>query len=109
MSRVELMSICQDFISDDQHSVCISTHSIIECAKVADYVTTCLTGKVTFTGPLRVLLYRYIKFKGGPKVLTPGIQATIIGCQQSRVGFSGIVPADQADQLPVSMFQETVY
>lgn len=108
IARDELIAILQDFISDDQHSVLISTHSIIELAKVADYVTYLLTGKVTFTGPLSDLLDRYIMIKGGPNELTPGIQATIIGLQQSRVGFSGIWPADQADQLPDSIVQETV-
>lgn len=109
IARHTLLALLQDFISDDQTSVYISTHSIITLAKVADYVTYLLTGLVTFTGHLRHLLHRYINIKGGPKQLTPGLQATIIGLQQSRVGFSGIWPADQADQLPHSIVQTTVH
>ena len=50
IARDELIAILQDFIRDEQHSVLISTHSIMELAKVADYITYLLAGKITFTG-----------------------------------------------------------
>lgn len=108
IARDELIGILQDFISDGQRSVLISTHDVLELAKVADYVTYLLAGKVTFTGSLDELLDRYVMIKGGPNDLTPAIQATIIGLQRSVVGFAGIWPTDQTDTLPASIVQEPV-
>lgn len=108
IARDELIAILQDFIRDEQHSVLISTHSIMELAKVADYVTYLLAGKITFTSPLSDLLDRYLLIKGGPNDLTAAIKATLIGLQESPVGFSGVWPADQAAMLPDNMIQEPV-
>ncbi|MCE2324156.1 ABC transporter ATP-binding protein, partial [Streptococcus thermophilus] len=36
------------------------------------------------------------------------IKATLIGLQESPVGFSGVWPADQAAMLPDNMIQEPV-
>lgn len=108
IARDELIGILQDFISDGQRSVLISTHDVLELAKVADYVTYLLAGKVTFTGSLDELLDRYVMIKGGPNDLTPVIQANIIGLQRSAVGFAGIWPTDQIATLPASIVQEPV-
>lgn len=75
---------------------------------MADYDSYLSTGKVTYSGPLSDLLDRYIMIKGGHNELTPGITDTIIGLTTSRVGFSGIWPADTADTLPDSIVLETV-
>lgn len=67
-----------------------------------------MAGKITFTGPLSDLLDRYLLIKGGPNDLTTAIKATLIGLQESPVGFSGVWPADQAAMLPDNMIQEPV-
>ncbi|MCL2370458.1 MAG: ABC transporter ATP-binding protein [Firmicutes bacterium] len=106
VARDELMSILKKFISNENKSILFSTHITSDLEKIADYITFIDDGKIIHSDTKDNLLEKYVVVKGGLGLLTAEQKSLIIGYDESRVNFDGIVAMEKLAQLPNSIVTE---
>jgi len=106
VARDELMDILKSFISDEKKSILFSTHITADLEKIADYITFINNGKIMHSDTKDNLLEKYIVVKGGVGSLTPELKNNIIGYQETKVNFDGIIDKSFKKGLPKSIVTE---
>lgn len=59
VARNDILDIFQDFISDDEHGIFVSSHITSDLEHIADYITFINNGEIIFTKPKDDLLDNY--------------------------------------------------
>lgn len=57
--RDEMLDVFLDFVSDDEHSILLSSHITSDLEKIADYITFIHNGKIILTALKDDLIYNY--------------------------------------------------
>lgn len=89
--RDEILDIFRDFISDENHSILISSHIISDLEKICDYVTFIHKGKIIFSEEKDVLADKYRVIKCSYKELEAIDRDKIIGVREGRFGNEALV------------------
>ena len=106
VARDELMDILKAFICDDNKSILFSTHITTDLEKIADYITFIDNGKIVHSDTKDNLLEKYVVVKGGLGLLTAEQKSLIIGYQESKVNFDGIILRAKLVDFPKSVITE---
>lgn len=106
VARDELLDILLGYMENDQNSILFSTHITSDLDKIADYLTIMNNGKLFYTGWKDELFEKYCIVKGGMNDITPLIQSKIIGFQNGKTGFSGLLEVQDMNYLSNSMIVE---
>jgi ABC-2 type transport system ATP-binding protein len=107
VARDELLDILGEYISGGNKSVLFSTHITADLERIADYITLIDDGTIFYTGTKDGLIESYRIIKGGPDDLNDILRKKIIGLIENRTGFSGLVSAENAKNLPKEIVTET--
>lgn len=89
--RSEILDLFRDFIQDENNGVLLSSHITSDLEKIADYITYIDQGRVLLTGEKDALLEGYGLLKGPISALDRVDPADLIGMEQGRYGFEGMV------------------
>ncbi|MFD1432744.1 ABC transporter ATP-binding protein [Lacticaseibacillus yichunensis] len=108
IARDQLMTLLQAYIEDGQHSVILSSHITGDLARIADYLLYIVGGHQLFFGETATLLDRYVLVKGGRGKLTPELKKLGLGLRETAVGFSLMMRAEAARNLPAGLTIEPV-
>jgi len=106
VARDELLEILQSFVANENKSILFSTHITTDLEKIADYLTFIDNGKIIHSDTKDNLLEKYVVVKGGANSLTPEQKKIIIGYQETKVNFDGIVDKSNLRELPKSLITE---
>jgi ABC-2 type transport system ATP-binding protein len=97
--RSEILEILQEYISDGEKSVMFSTHIMSDLEKVADYIFFINSGKKVFFETKEDLIEKYSLIKGGLGDLDKTLEAKLIGCTKTKMGFVGLILAKDTKNL----------
>ena len=106
VARDELLGILGEYITDEKKSIMFSTHITSDLERIADYITLIDNGMIFYTGTKDGLIESFKIVKGGPEDLTDTLRKKIIGFSSNRTGFSGLILAQEAKQMPGKMVTE---
>ena len=106
VARDELMDILRAFISNDNKTILFSTHITSDLEKIADYITFINNGKIIHSDTKDNLLNEYVIIKGGSSVLTVEHKKMIVGLQETKFNFEGIIKKVHLDKLPTAIIVE---
>lgn len=106
VARDELVTILQNFVSDDKKSILFSTHITSDLEKIADYITFINNGVVVHSDTKDNLLEKYVIVKGGLGILTEAQKEMIIGYSETKVNFDGMVERGVAKKFPKEVLTE---
>lgn len=84
--RSEVVSLIQDYMMDENHTVLFSTHITEDLDKIADYVVMMDDGKITMDEDKITLTERYRLVQC--ENLTPDMECSAIGIQKSLFGYT---------------------
>jgi ABC-2 type transport system ATP-binding protein len=87
--RTEILEILQEYISDGQRSVLLSSHVISDIEKVADFITFIDNGQIVFSEKTDDLKEGYLMMKGQKSLL--GLKENFIGYKESLYGIEGLI------------------
>ncbi|CAA7603039.1 Putative ABC transporter [Acididesulfobacillus acetoxydans] len=90
--RHELIEILSALREDEKKAVLFSTHITTDLEQIADYITFIHDGQLVFSRAKDDILERYALVKGDPGLLTRENQSLFTGWNQTRYGFTGLVP-----------------
>ncbi len=84
--RSEVVSLIQDYLMNEEHTVLFSTHITEDLDKIADYIVMMENGRITLDEEKDALIegYRLVQC---PE-MTPEMQACAIGVQKSMFGYT---------------------
>ncbi|MCL2756365.1 MAG: ABC transporter ATP-binding protein [Firmicutes bacterium] len=106
VARDELMDVLKSFISNENKSILFSTHITTDLEKIADYITFIENGRIVHSDTKDNLLEKYVVVKGGLGLLSPEQKSLVIGYQETKVNFDGIVDKSKLAELPKSLITE---
>lgn len=84
--RSELMTLLQEYMIDENHSVLFSTHLTEELDKIADYIVMIDDGKILLDSDKESLAEKYRIVRA--ETLTPEMQSRAIGMTQDMFGYT---------------------
>jgi len=100
VARNELLDVLRDYIADGEKSVFFSTHITSDLERIADFITLIDHGRIFYTGSKDGLLEHFYIIKGGKTDLAEPLKSKMIGVTQTAAGFSGMIRASDANDLP---------
>ena len=106
VARDELLETLQSFIKNENKSILFSTHITTDLEKIADYLTFIDNGKIVHSDTKDNLLEKYVVVKGGIGILSPEQKSLIIGYQETRVNFDGMIDKSRIKEMPKSIVTE---
>lgn len=89
--RDEILDVFLEFISDEKHSILMSSHIVTDIEKACDYVTLLHEGKVLFSEPKDELLDRFALLKCPAQELSRIDPAAIVGKRIGEFGAEALV------------------
>ena len=96
--RSEIIDILRDFMTDENHTIFISTHITSDLDRLADYICFVHKGKVVFTEERNELIEKYRILKCTDEQLSLIDKNDIIGMRKGR--FQNEVLTNAADKYP---------
>lgn len=96
-SRIELLDILREFVSDGEKSVFFSTHITSDLDKIADYITLIHGGKIIESLSVDKLEEKYIVLTGGIEELK-GLESHFIGIRKGEIAFEGLILREKANE-----------
>jgi len=108
VARDELMTELKAFITNENKAILFSTHITADLEKIADYITFIDDGKVMHSDTKDNLLEKYVMVKGGLGVLNDEQKRLLIGYQECKVNFEGMVLRDNLGLLPGNLTTDPV-
>ena len=107
VARDELMDILKEFICNENKSILFSTHISSDLEKIADYITFINDGKIVYSGTKDELLEKYVLVKGGLGLLSAEQRKLLIGYNETKVNFDGIIDRAKLNELPKDIITES--
>lgn len=104
--RQEVLSILQEFITDENKGVLLSSHITSDLDKIADYICFIDNGEIILSCSKEEVLEKYGIVKGESKVLDENLKRNLTGLKQNEFGFSGLTADKEAIR---SRWKENVY
>jgi ABC-2 type transport system ATP-binding protein len=90
VSRSELTDILRSFMTDDAHSVMLSTHITADLDGLADYIHVINAGRTAFYGSLDDLHDQFAAIHGIGD-LAPDAARAVLGLRHNSQGFEGLI------------------
>lgn len=90
-SRLELSHIVQDFISDGERSVLLSTHITAQLEDIADYITYMHNGRILFVHDKESLAEEYILVSGEDYKIRLIPKELVIGIRKGKYATEALV------------------
>lgn len=87
--RKEVVTLVQEFMMNENHTVLFSTHITEDLDKIADYIVMMENGKITMNEDKVTLTERYRLVQCG--AIPPELQDKAIGVQKSMFGYTFLV------------------
>ena len=106
VARRDILRLLQDYIADGDRSVLFSTHIMEDLQDIADYIFFIDQGRKVLFDTKDELLESYLLVKGGRGDLTDGLASRLIGAEESGVGFTALLAADDSAALPAGIAVE---
>lgn len=88
--RKEFLELIQEFIEEEERTVCISSHITTDIEQICDYLIFLKDGKVALEGEKYELLNSYT-FISAPPSFTQ-LKEVLVGYEQSQTSLIGIAP-----------------
>ncbi|MCL2556030.1 MAG: ABC transporter ATP-binding protein [Firmicutes bacterium] len=108
VARDELMDILKAFITNENKAILFSTHITTDLEKIADYITFIDNGKVMHSDTKDNLMEKYVMVKGGLGILNEDQKRLLIGYQECKVNFDGMILREKLELLPNNLATEPV-
>lgn len=91
LAREEILEMLQDFISDGERSVLLSTHILSDIEKIADYITLIHGGKILFSKEKDLLQEEYCIVKGAKETLADLAQEYVVSVREHSFGYEALM------------------
>lgn len=88
VDRGEIMSVLQQFMLNENHTILFSTHITEDLDKIADYIVMIENGRIILDGDKVTLTEKYRLVSAGE--MTEDLKAIAIGVKQSAFGYTFI-------------------
>jgi len=108
VARDELLSILKSFINNENKSIFFSTHITSDLEKIADYITFIDNGKIMHSDTKDNLMEKYVIVKGGLGTINEEQKKLMIGYQECKVNFDGMILRENLSSLPNELITEPV-
>ncbi|MDR0849469.1 MAG: ABC transporter ATP-binding protein [Propionibacteriaceae bacterium] len=101
VSRDDLLYMFRSIIESGEASILFSTHITSDLEKCADFITYIRDGSIVASRDKDSFVDAYRLVKGPKSALTPNLRATLIGCRETSLGFTGLaLTQDLPPSLP---------
>lgn len=111
--RDEILDIFYDFISDEEHSILISSHIVSDLEKICDYIAFMHKGKMIITEEKDKLLSECVIAKMSGDEFAAIEKSDIIGSRKTQFGTTAVIrkkaAADIKNTQPVNLEDLFVY
>lgn len=104
ISRDELLTILQDYVEIDNHSVIFSTHITSDLEKIADYIIYLNKGKVIYSGDKNDFIEEYKIVQGSKSNLSKNQLEKVIAEYTYSYGFKALIKDSDSE-----LFLEDTY
>ena len=104
ISRDELLTILQDYVEIDNHSVIFSTHITSDLEKIADYIIYLNKGKVIYSGDKNDFIEKYKIVQGSKSNLSKNQLEKVIAEYTYSYGFKALIKDSDSE-----LFLEDTY
>jgi len=108
VARDELMAELKAFITNENKAILFSTHITADLEKIADYITFIDDGRVMHSDTKDNLMEKYVMVKGGLGALNDEQKRQLIGYQECKVNFDGMILREKLGLLPGNLVVEAV-
>lgn len=89
--RRSILDVLQEVIQDENVGILISSHTISDLEKIADYITYIQNGKIILSKATNDLMEEYKIIKGDKSLLSKLDKKAIYGLRETSYGFEGII------------------
>lgn len=111
--RDEILDIFYDFISDDEHSILISSHIVSDLEKICDYIAFMHKGKMIITEEKDKLLSECVIAKMSDAEFAAIDKSNIIGSRKTQFGTTAVIRKKGAGSIkniqPINLEDLFVY
>lgn len=94
--REELMTQLQEYIEDGTRSILFSTHVLSDLEEIADFITFIDGGEIMLSKSKDELIEEYLIVKGDIDDLNSEQKQKLIGLDNKKFGFEGLITSDDA-------------
>ena len=105
ISRDELLTILQEYVKVDNHSVIFSTHITSDLEKIADYIIYLNKGKVIYSGDKNDFIEEYRIIQGSNITLSKNQLEKIISKNISNYGINALVEKKDLTFFPQDQYK----
>ena len=99
VSRDELTTIFEDYVSDGKHSILFSTHITSDLEKCASHITYIRKGKIHISDTIGNFQKKYILVSGPVSKLTDSLSEKLIGMHTRQDEFEAMAQAENAEDF----------
>ncbi|WP_100372016.1 ATP-binding cassette domain-containing protein [Bacillus sp. FJAT-45037] len=103
VARLQLLKECQEFMLNDERTVCMSSHISADLEDIADYLVFLKDGEIYLHGEKEQLKEDFKYFQAPPTTIFN--HADVIGYVKSATGYTGVVMSHEQDNIEGALFR----